>query len=152
VSPVMLRFFYRPDRLDNIEANMVAEAANRLGVGEFQFFRLAHEQWHARIVPPESLEPAFMDYMLADKVPHYVRHFARSVIDQSDRGLLDPEAAHFHRFDRGTERRAGSLGGAATVALVLLFTALFLGLTIYTYEPRMPPGERCNYPPCPYAQ
>jgi hypothetical protein len=148
----MLRFFYRPDRLDNIEANMVAEAANRLGVGEFQFFRLAHEQWFGRTVEPEALEPAFMDYMLDDKVPHYVRHYARAVIGQDDRGQLEPGAERYHRFDQGTERRAASLAGATTVALVLLITAIFLGLTIYTYEPRMPPGEVCNYPPCPSAR
>jgi len=130
----------------------VAEASNRLGVGEFQFFRLAHEQWFATAVEPESLEPAFMDYMLHDKVPHYVRHFARTVISQDERGQLDPGAAYYHRYDRGTERHRGGLGGATTVALVVLFMALFLGLTILTYEPRMPPGERCNYPPCPYAQ
>ncbi|NIP73204.1 MAG: hypothetical protein GWO16_09340, partial [Gammaproteobacteria bacterium] len=76
----MFKILYQLDELDNIEANVVAEAANRLGVGEFQLFQLAHTAWHGREVDPHQIEAVFFDYMLHDRVPHWVRQFARNVI------------------------------------------------------------------------
>lgn len=148
----MLRIFYRLDRLDNIEANLVAEAANRLGVGEFQFFRLAHEEWFGDTADPKQLEPAFLGYMLRDHVPHYVRQYARNVIDRDESGLLDTEAARFHRFDAGAPPPEARFAGWYIVAFVALITAAFIGLTVLTYQPKMADGEICRFPPCPHVQ
>jgi hypothetical protein len=146
----MLRILYRLDKTDTVEANLVAEAANRLGVGEFQFFRLAHESWFGADVDPKQLEPAFLGYMQEDAVPPYVRHFARTVIQRDDAGLLDPEADEFHRFDAGGVPPPRSLAGTYTIAMVLLITAAFMALNIYTYRPGAMQGQSCNFPPCPH--
>jgi hypothetical protein len=148
----MLRFFYRPDKLDSIEANLVAEASNRLGVGEFQFFRLAHAHWFGEVIAEERLEPAFLDYMLHDRVPHYARQYARVVIQRDDSNELDPEADEFHQFDQMGPQSRGMLAGALPVALVALAMALLIGLVVFSYTPTSSEYGRCVYPPCPWAQ
>lgn len=148
----MLKIFYRPDKLDTIEANLVAEAANRLGVGEFQFFRLAHREWFDREVQAADLEPAFLGYMLHDQVPHYVRQYARNVIQRDDAGALDPEATEYHIFDHDRPAPRRRLFGAYQIAIVVIFTIVFMGLVMYTYTPVFLEGGSCLFPPCPHVQ
>lgn len=149
----MLRILYRLAETDTIEANLVAEAANRLGVGEFQFFQLAHEAWFGATVNPEALEPVFLSYMLNDNVPPYVRHFARNVIQRDDAGKLDAQADEFHRFDRGTTRRAllSLPRGVTIVTLVVVFTATFMALMLYQHRPAIIGTPNCQFPPCPFV-
>lgn len=148
----MLKILYRLDDTDNIEANLVAEAANRLEVGEFQFFRLAHRDWYGRQVDAKELEPAFLEYMLHDRVPHYVRHHARNIIAQDDEGRLDPLAEQYHVFDRDLPTPKRRFSGAIHVALVLIITVVFMGLMLFTYHPTfLIEGDRCMFPPCPFV-
>jgi hypothetical protein len=148
----MLKILYQLDDSDNIEANLVAEAANRLAVGEFQFFCLAHEAWFGLGVDPKQIEAIFISYMIHDQVPHYVRHYARATISRDDAGGLDLDAEDFHRFDAGTPAPGSRLKGAWTVGLVVAFTAVFMALLLYSYRPAVVGEIDCNYPPCPHVQ
>ena len=76
----MFKFLFQVDDRDNIEANQVAEAANRLGVGEFKLFQVAFQAWHGREIDPDQLEWIFWNYMANDQVPPWARHFARVII------------------------------------------------------------------------
>ncbi len=146
----MFKILYRLDDLDTVEANLVAEAANRLGVGEFQLFRLAHRAWHGAEVEAKALEPDFLGYMLRDDVPFWVRQYARKVVAGHEQGMLDPEDATFHAYDHTGVQNKGLWSGIAKVALVALMTAVLMGLILYTYSAPDMETARCMFPPCPW--
>lgn len=144
----MFKILYQPDDLDNIQANLMAEAANRLDVGEFQFFQLAYYSWFGTELHPKMMERAFLEYMLHDKVPPWARHFARQIIQMDENGRLDPNDASYHRYDPSSPAGAFSRRGVITVIAFLLFVFAFMylnltGLDIDTSKP-----QRCYFPPC----
>ena len=146
----MLKILYQLDDLDNIDANLVAEAANRLAVGEFQFFQLAYYSWNGQDAEPKAMEREFLLYMLHDKVPPWVRQYARQIIRQDDEGQLDPGLASYHRFDRGTSSPDANYtkGGWLKVIATLLAALglIYLMLVGWNIDPSQPP--RCYFPPC----
>lgn len=144
----MFKILYQLDDLDNIEANLVAEAANRLGVGEFQFFQLAYYAWYGDDIEPKRMEDEFFGYMVQDKVPPWVRQYARNIIKQDDAHEMDPTDSSYHRYDLGTPPPSYSFSGISKVAAVLLFTLLFMGGLIVTYEMNYNMSQRCFFPPC----
>lgn len=144
----MFKIFFQLDDLDNIEANLVAEAANRMGVGEFQFFQLAYQEWHGAEIDPLRLERDFWEYMTHDKVPHWARHFARGVIKTDDAGELEQSDSMYHRHDRfGPKMNYGWRENLKALALVL-FVAGFLVFVLYNYQQQVPGKYQCNFPPC----
>jgi len=89
---------------DREEAEMkdkavLIEAANRLQVGEFQLMQLAYREWHGEDLPETLIARLFTDYMLRDVVPHWARHYARGIINGCERGQINENAAHYHRYD-----------------------------------------------------
>ena len=148
----MLKFLYQLDDLDNIQANLAAEAANRLDVGEFQLFQLAYRAWYGVEADPKVLEQEFLEYMLHDQVPPWVRQFARNIIKSDDSGRLDPEAEEFHQYDRDRPLNSRTWSGYYKVAFVILLTAGFMALMAYNYEPDPSDNSPCYFPPCPWIQ
>ena len=144
----MFKIFFQLDDLDNIKANLVAEAANRLGVGEFQFFQLAFQAWHGTEIEPERLEREFWEYMSHDQVPPWARHFARRVIEADDAGSLDREDKLFHRHDRFGPKMIYGWRENVKAFLLVLFVAGFLVFVLYHYEKTAPEKYQCNFPPC----
>ena len=144
----MFKIFFQVDDLDNIDANLVAEAANRLGVGEFQFFQLAFQSWHGVEIEPEQLEREFWNYMTNDHVPPWARHFARHVIEADDKGGLDREDKMYHRHDRFGPKMTYGWRENLKAFLLVLFVAGFLVFVLYKYEQMVPEKYQCNFPPC----
>jgi hypothetical protein len=91
----------RPDHDDEEmkERLVVIEAANQLQVGEFQLLQLAYREWHGEDLPEAMVSKFFTEYMLHNHVPHWARHYARRIVDGYERGELDDNAPHFHRYD-----------------------------------------------------
>ena len=78
---------------------IVIEAANYLQVGEFQFLQLAYREWFDHDLPEALVARLFTSYMLQHEVPHWARHYARSIIDGCETGRIDDNAPRFHRYD-----------------------------------------------------
>lgn len=144
----MFKIFYDFDDQDNIEKNLLAEASNRLEVGEFQLFQLSYAEWHGREIEAKQLESLFFRYLTEDEVPHWARHYARKIITLYDDGGLDYRAPHFHRFDpdglRGNPPKRGVLKVFAVLAVV---TAFLVGSIVVLNGTRTQTFP-CNFPPC----
>ena len=65
---------------DPADTDSVVSAANYLEVSEFTMFKDAHTSWYGREVPEEQIEKIFVQYLQENKVPFWVRSYARSVV------------------------------------------------------------------------
>ena len=89
----------RPDHEENPERTEVAKAANILQVGEFQLLQLAYFKWHGQDLPVALVDRLFTNYMLHSEVPHWVRHYARRIIEDAGQGVININDPWFHRYD-----------------------------------------------------
>ncbi len=134
--------------LEEPEDNIVAQAANRLGVGEFQLFQLAHADWFGTEADPKQLEPVFFRYLMNDQTDPWVRHYARRIVDLDERGVLDTEGAHYHRYDARSMRPLSRVSGVLRFAAVILFVIVFFGVSIAALNGVIEEPLGCLFPPC----
>lgn len=82
----------RSQYLDHVTPNIahVAEAAEVLGIGEFDLFRFAHRWWYDVSCDEARLNALFGDYLVHESVPPWVRHYCRRVLILSAVDQLDP--------------------------------------------------------------
>jgi hypothetical protein len=136
----------RPDAATDADCRAVTEAALALGIGEFDFFRLAYRRWFGRQPDEHLLEKAFAAYMFGQAVPTWVRHLGRQVIDRRRRGTLDAESFGAGRYrDRVARHPHGPVLFAGAIAIWLVLFAMLLGTR---YDPRTsppsPPSRLCT--------
>ena len=136
--------------LEEPEDNVVAQAANRLGVGEFQIFQLAHADWFGVDADAKRLEPVFFRYLMHDQTDPWVRHYARRIVDLDDRGELDTADAHYHRFDARSMRPISRVSGVLRFVAVIAFVIVFFAVSIVAMRGIMPEHFGCMFPPCPW--
>jgi hypothetical protein len=74
----------------NRDLERVMTASRLLQISEFNFFGLAYSCWYGQKIQEHSLEYIFAEYMFEDKVPHWVRHLARTTLSRDEQGTLDP--------------------------------------------------------------
>ena len=134
--------------LEEPEDNVVAQAANRLGVGEFQIFQLAHADWFGAEADTKQLERVFFRYLMQDQTDAWVRHYARRIVDLDDRGVLDTDNARYHRYDARSMRPLSRLSGVLRFVAVLLFVIVFFGVSIVALNGVIPEHLGCLFPPC----
>ena len=135
--------------LEEPEDNVVAQAANRLGVGEFQVFQLAHADWFGTEADAKGLEPVFFRYLMHDQTDPWVRHFARRIVDLDDRGVLDTNSEHYHRYDARSMRPLSRVSGVLRFTIVILFVIIFFGVSMFALNGIIPEPFGCLFPPCP---
>lgn len=132
----------RPDAATDADCRAVTEAALALGVGEFDFFRLAYRRWFGRQPDEHLLEKAFAAYMFGHGVPTWVRHLGRQVIDRRRRGTLDAESFGAGRYrDRISRHPYGPVLFAGAIAIGLVLFTMILGT-------RYDPGTSAPPPLC----
>ena len=107
------------------DSRQAIDAAAAMAMREIDFFRLAFRRWDGRDIENSRLERVFADYMFHQEIPHWVRHFAREVLELRDAGVLDPRVGDPHPFK--LDRIAGLAG--QLVGHVLLRGAAVAGLT-----------------------
>ena len=95
----------------------VHEAAEVLGIGEFELFRLAHRWWHDAEADDALMDQAFHGYLVREQVPPWVRHYCRRVLLLAAVGQLDPT-------DFGVQRRSVRRLGIAEQRYASLVTLL----------------------------
>ena len=86
------------------DVQAVLDAAWALRVGEFDLFRLAYRRWFGRSEEEKDLERIFVRYMFHQRVPPWVRHFCRQVLDEAAAGTLERQ-----RFGAEAVRRREAL-------------------------------------------
>lgn len=88
-----------PDKEEDPERAVVAQAANLLQVGEFQLLQLAYKDWFGEAMPKALVDNLFHTYMLYNEVPHWARQYARKIIADEGRGELDDLDPGYHVYD-----------------------------------------------------
>lgn len=140
-----LKILYSPEEQED---NVVAQAANRLGVGEFQVFQLAHADWFGAEADAKELEPVFFRYLMQDQTDPWVRHYARRIVELDDRGVLDSDNAHYHRYDARSMRPLSRVSGVLRFTAVVLFVIVFFVVSIVAMNGVFPEPLGCLFPPC----
>ena len=83
---------------DPIDAECVVNAANYLEVSEFNIFKNAYTDWYGREMPDKQVEKIFIEYLQENKVPFWVRNYARSLVPEdftlSGRASADSRTAN----------------------------------------------------------
>jgi len=62
------------------DADCVVAAANYLEVSEFAVFMDAYGAWYGKRATEKQMGPIFVRYLQENKVPFWVRNYARSII------------------------------------------------------------------------
>ena len=120
-----LRTLINPDHDDNPEMSLIARAANILQIGEFQLLQLAYNKWHGSEIATTELDRLFGDYMLRQQVTHWMRHYARTIIDGYESGEIDIDNPDFHRYDHTYTRHVHDGRKKFITAALLLAIAIF---------------------------
>jgi len=108
----------------------VVEAAEALGISEYDFFRLAFRRWSGHEPEQKKLEETYVSYMFHQTIPHWVRHFTRDVKSQAESGELN--AAKLGALDyrrRMPPQRHGGLLIGLMGALTVLYCVALTGIT-----------------------
>ena len=105
------------------DVQAVLDAAWALRVAEFDLFRLAFRRWFGQAEEEKALERVFVGYMFHQRVPPWVRHFCRQVLDEAAAGTLQRE-----RYGAETVRRREAL-----VSLPRSLTALAMVFALLAY-------------------
>ena len=126
----LLRTLLRPDREENPEESVVAQAANVLQVGEFQFLQLAYSHWYGAEMSPAECDLMFRAYMLHGQIPTWARHYARTVLDAEARGRLNDKHPDFHRYDHNYVTHVPKGLRHFTMASMFLAVVLVGGLLV----------------------
>ena len=73
---------FKRDRPTDIQ--QVYKAAIWLGVGEFQIFCDAWQEWYHDKPAEHRIEPYFVNFLGQDEVPFWVRNYVRRVLNRKD--------------------------------------------------------------------
>lgn len=124
------------------DLDKVARAAAHLDIAEVTLFREAYRNWYGRCVDETVLERHFVRFMFASVVPHWVREYAREVLNDARHQRLDPRRFGI-RPRRGRQLRLG-------LCMLLLPMAVFGVLVVIAHGSLdfIPGISGCMLPPC----
>lgn len=131
----------------HVPADVVAvlDASAALEITEFRLFELAWRDWFGGNPDETRLEGYFAAYMFADRVPYWVRNFARRILELDARGQLNPRAFGIWRRLPSTRMRfIAKLYCAVLVLFFLVLSASALNLD----ESVLSFYRGCYLPPC----
>lgn len=100
----LLQTLLTPGYDEHPDRAFAARAANLIQVGEFQFLQLAHSEWFGRDLSEAEGNRVFHSYMVQNRVPPWVRHYARRIIALDAAGELDDQDPAYHRYDPDSQR------------------------------------------------
>ena len=111
----------------------VMNAAEALGISEYDFFRLAFRRWWGKEADEKTLERIFVAYMFQQAVPTWVRHLTRDVISQTADGKLDAAKLGALKYKR---RLPPSRHGGLYLGLMAALTVFYcVALLDISYDP-----------------
>lgn len=127
------------------DAVAILDASSVLEITEFQFFELAFREWYGRKASESQLEKYFAAYMFANRVPAWVRNFARKILKLHALGRLDPKS--FGIWRRLPSARMMMFAKVYVAALLLVFVGLALSASSLPEE-ILVVFRQCYLPPC----
>jgi hypothetical protein len=104
-------------KYDPKDTECVVNAANYLEVSEFIIFQNAFTAWYGREMPTRQVEKVFVQYLQENKVPFWVRNYARTQVPEefAARGRSEEES-----------RLANNLLYLATIVIEYVLLASYL--------------------------
>jgi hypothetical protein len=105
-------------KYDPVDTDCVISAANYFEVSEFVIFRDAYTAWYGKEAPEKQVEKFFVEYLIENKVPFWVRNYARSRVAESE---LSNEIKEY-------SRTANNLLYFATIIAEYLLLASYLAI------------------------
>ena len=123
----------------------VLDASAALEVTEFRLFHLAFTDWYGKSAREEFIERQFAAYMFAQRVPNWVRHFARKILELQAQGRLDPKS--FGVWKRLPSIKRVLFAKVYTAALLLLFILSIIAVYALP-ENVLSLFAGCYFPPC----
>ena len=127
-----LKTLIRPDHEEAPlrDQAVIANAANLLEVGEFQLLQLAYRAWHGTDMPDAMGDKLFASYMVDNRIPHWARHYARTVLERDRRGEINETSPEYHRYDRSYADTAPKSAKQFLFVVVTLMVVLGGGLIV----------------------
>ena len=131
----------------HLQADVVSllDASSALEVTEFRFFELAFQDWYGRKADEDIIEKYFAAYMFANRIPNWVRHFARKILKLDAQGRLDPKS--FGIWRRLPSARMMFVAKVYTATLLVVFVALVASVYAIPDE-ILAVFRQCYFPPC----
>jgi hypothetical protein len=120
----------RPDREEDPEQSLVAQAANILQVGEFQVLQLAYHEWYGQDLPEALSDRLFEDYMLRGEVRHWAREYALRIVRQDEIDLIDSSDPAYHRYDQNYVTHVPRGVQQFTVACLILASVFVVTIAV----------------------
>lgn len=114
----------RLDFLIDSDAKRIGFMAGVLQISEYEFFRIAHQNWFDRPVSEKRLESLFVDYLTTGEAPFWVNDFARKTHEKFKACELDYRDYGIVR--RVIDRRTKIIGWIIIICLTIL-------ISIYSY-------------------
>jgi hypothetical protein len=68
---------------DPVDTDCVVSAANYLEVSEFVIFMDAYTAWYGKKASEKQVEKVFVEYLVENKVPFWVRNYARNHVSEN---------------------------------------------------------------------
>ena len=128
-----------PDCLDVLHATALLE------ITEFELFHIAYRWWHGHEAQAKELEDSFfIPYMFQERVPSWVRQFAREIVSEDEENRLDPTRYGIYPKQFSNSQFQRGLRYALWLVVIL---AIFMTM-ILAYEELAPWADRCFFPPC----
>jgi hypothetical protein len=126
----LLKTLMRPDREEDPEQSLVAQAANILQVGEFQVLQLAYHEWYGQDLPEALSDRLFERYMLRGEAPHWACEYARRIVRQDEIDLIDSRDPAYHRYDRNYVTHVPRGVQQFTLACIILASVFVVSLAV----------------------
>ncbi|MEN8232949.1 MAG: hypothetical protein ABFR35_09770 [Thermodesulfobacteriota bacterium] len=104
-------------KYDPVDTDCVVSAANYLEVSEFVIFRDAYTAWYGKKASEKQVEKVFVEYLVENKVPFWVRNYSRSRI---------PEKIALRDQTKEDSRTANNLLYLATIIAEYVLLASYL--------------------------
>ncbi len=125
------------------DLQILLDAVALLDISEFRLFELAYRAWYGKEAGARQLELDFADYMFRNRVPIWVRHYARGVVKQA--ALSQSGQFPLPRYQPAD---AAAIRRGLRVLLGLIFVLVFL-IVVSSLSPEwLQFGDECYFPPC----
>ena len=126
------------------DVSTVLDAAALLDTSEFNIFSIAYHEWFGTDASTKTLEKYFAAYMFNSVVPHWARHFARTIIRLSKTGNLNPD--DFVESSSPPSPKSIFIARTFIFSGIVIMFVLLLGA--YFASLNSPFIDGCFFPPC----
>lgn len=119
----------RVDLLVDDEEKLIGFISAILQISEYEFFRLAYQNWFNRAISERYLDSLFKQYLATGSPPYWVNDFARKAHEKFKAGTLDYKDYGIKR--RICDRKTRIKGWLITAFLFILLVIYSIMITSY---------------------